>query len=329
MTVEVRPWQEILTTLDSHGMLDALPFMPEMTRFCGQRLLVSKRLERTCEETQGGMKRIRNVVFLGDLRCDGAAHGGCEKACRIFWKDAWLQEVDGAPVRRELRQPTPHEQSQPLICRLPGGKYVCQATELIRATTPMPSLDVGSFFRDLRARTYGFRELTAILAYALYLRIRRLLTGRSYRFVKGNGRTTPLYALDLQPGEWVRVKPASEIARTLDAHGKNRGLAFTVEMLPFCGRTFRVLRRLEKMVHEPTCELIDVRHTVMLNGVTCNGCHILRGGCPRDNFHFWREAWLQRVESGITSADQANTARSPDSCSGKPTPEILPPSSRP
>lgn len=91
------------------------------------------------------------------------------------------------------------------------------------------------------------------------------------------------------------MKSKDEITATLDRNGKNRGLAFTVEMIPFCGKTFRVLRRLERMIYEPTQQLIEVKNTVILEGVTCDGCHILRGGCPRENFHFWREAWLKRI----------------------------------
>ena len=41
--VEVRSEQEILATLDEHGRLDGLPFMPEMLQFAGQRLRVDKR----------------------------------------------------------------------------------------------------------------------------------------------------------------------------------------------------------------------------------------------------------------------------------------------
>ncbi|HYK92058.1 MAG TPA: hypothetical protein VE398_25060 [Acidobacteriota bacterium] len=101
--------------------------------------------------------------------------------------------------------------------------------------------------------------------------------------------------MKLQPGEWVRIRSEQEIKDTLDANGKNRGLAFTVEMLPFCGLTYRVLRRLDRMIQESTRKVIDLDDTVILEGVTCDGCHILRGGCPRDNYHFWREIWLNRL----------------------------------
>ncbi|HVW84082.1 MAG TPA: hypothetical protein VHB50_05360, partial [Bryobacteraceae bacterium] len=44
-------------------------------------------------------------------------------------------------------------------------------------------------------------------------------------------------------GEWVEVKSAPEIARTLDADGALDGLPFMPEMLGHCGRRYRVIRR--------------------------------------------------------------------------------------
>lgn len=293
--VEVRSWPEIAATLDQNGMLEGLPFMPEMLRFCGRRFTVSRSIERTCEETEREMKRISNVVFLDVPRCDGIAHGGCQKACRIFWKGAWLKQVH--EDRPSQSQRPSHETGDfPFSYSLPDGQYICQSTELVRATTNFPPLDFGSYLRDVLARTYSVWELVWIVSYALYLRVRWLITGKSYYVVEGSRATTTVEVLDLKPGEWVQVKSKSEIVETLDREGKNRGLAFIVDMLPFCGGTFRVLKRLEKMIHDPTRKLIQVKNTVILEGVTCHGCHILRGGCPRDNYHFWREAWLRRVE---------------------------------
>ena len=233
-------------------------------------------------------------MFLENMRCDGSAHGGCQKGCFIFWKEAWLKredmDTDGETISGEEKPdlfPFPHT--------LPDNQYICQSTELMKATSYLPPWDLGMFLRDIRAKTYSLGELIRILSYAFYLRGRRLVTGKSYRYLEGNQTKTPRETLNLQAGEWVRVKPKEEIVLTLDRQGKNRGLAFTVEMLPFCRGTYRVLRRLEKMIHEPTRKLVDVEDTVILENVTCDGCHILRGGCPRENYQFWREIWLRRA----------------------------------
>lgn len=288
--VEVLPWNEIVRTLDENGSLDGLPFMPEMLPYCGRKLTVTQRLERTCEELEGGMRRIRSVVFLNDLRCDGSAHGGCQKGCCFLWKDAWLRRPVEAMEENDGGPPV-----YPFPCSFDDQRYMCQSTELLRATSPISALDVASYFRDLRARTYGAAELLRIVYRAASHRIRCRLSHKSHRVLEGTCIQTTRRTLNLMPGEWVRVKSAEQIAETVNKRGKNRGLAFTVEMLPFCGRTFRVLRRLEKMIDERTGKLISLEGTVILENVICDGCHILRGGCPKQNYHYWREVWLERV----------------------------------
>ena len=119
----------------------------------------------------------------------------------------------------------------------------------------------------------------------------RLLFRGQRRRTSGN---TPKESLGLTPGEWVEVKSAKEIFATLDQHGKLRGLAFNREMAKFCGKRFRVYKRLEKMILESTGELRKIRTpTVVLEGVFCDG--EAHDKCDRSCFCFWREAWLRRV----------------------------------
>lgn len=98
----------------------------------------------------------------------------------------------------------------------------------------------------------------------------------------------------LQPGEWVEVRSIKEVFATLDEQGKLRGLRFTHEMVKFCGKRFKVYKRLEKIILEATGELRRIRTpTVLLEGVFCDGK--AHGGCDRACFCFWRESWLKRV----------------------------------
>src|SRR2546430_31561 len=97
--VEVRTPDEIVSTLDAQGTPDRLPLMPEMLEFCGRRFRVSRRVMKTCYtglNLYDAMRRFRSddVVTLEDVRCSGAAHDGCQKACMIFWRDAWLRKVE-------------------------------------------------------------------------------------------------------------------------------------------------------------------------------------------------------------------------------------------
>lgn len=275
-------------------MLESLPFMPEMMRFCGQRFTVSKRIDRICEEMEKSIRRIRKTVFLENLRCDGSTHGGCQKGCLLFWKEAWLRKGDQVTDAGTISgDETPDR--YPFPYAFPDDRYICQATELMKATSFLPPWDLGSFLRDFRAKTLPVGKVIRALSYGLYLRGRRLVTGKSYRYVEGKQTRTPRGTLNLKAGEWVRVKTKEEIVSTLDRQGRNRGLAFTIEMLSFCRGTYRVLRRLDKMIHEPTRKLVDVQDTVILDQVTCDGCHVFRGGCPRENYYYWREIWLQRI----------------------------------
>ena len=93
--IEVRSLAEIRVTLDARATLDALPFMPEMARYCGQRFKVFKRAHKACDTLGTYMNRgMADAVHL-DLRCDGSAHGDCQAGCLIYWKTAWLKPVEG------------------------------------------------------------------------------------------------------------------------------------------------------------------------------------------------------------------------------------------
>ncbi len=49
--------------------------------------------------------------------------------------------------------------------------------------------------------------------------------------------------LDLRAGDLVEVRSEDEILRTLDSRGTLDSLPFMPEMLPFCGKRFRVSKR--------------------------------------------------------------------------------------
>ena len=97
-------------------MLDDLPFMPEMIKFCGRTLPVTQRADKTCAG-DGVVRRMHNTVHLQNVRCDGSAHDGCQAACLMFWKEAWLERVERTAAkrrragagrhRRGLRRPRP------------------------------------------------------------------------------------------------------------------------------------------------------------------------------------------------------------------------------
>ena len=81
------------------GTLDGLPFMPEMLKYCGRTLPVAQRADTTCAGA-GVVRRMHDTVHLQRVRCDGSAHDGCQAACLMFWKEAWLERAEDAAVKR-------------------------------------------------------------------------------------------------------------------------------------------------------------------------------------------------------------------------------------
>jgi hypothetical protein len=123
--------------------------------------------------------------------------------------------------------------------------------------------------------------------------------------VRGSRSKTPDHELGLQAGDRVRVKSKEEIAATLDRGGRNRGLEFTPLMHHCCGRAFTVRQRVERMILEASGEMRELKNTVMLESATCDG-RVFFGGCPRNELHFWREAWLERLEQPEPSLARQN-----------------------
>jgi hypothetical protein len=306
--VEVRPLPEIMATLDGSGTLEALPFMPEMAHYCGRRFQVYKAAHKTCDTIRSFTgRRLERTVHLAGLRCDGSGHGGCQAACLLFWKEAWLRRVDGpgAAVAATVPGAAPRRSLAKLArwarSDHPGDReerYRCQATELPRATTPRSLFDPRLYLRDLSSGNLGLSTLLRALLRALVRivvnRVRRLFVARP----RPVAAVPPSEPLGLLPGELVQVRSKAEIEATLEDGVRNRGLSFDPEMVPYCGGTFRVLRRVERIIDEGSGRMLRLRKDcIMLEGVVCSGLHcgLPRLGCPRSVYTYWREAWLRRV----------------------------------
>lgn len=297
--VEVRSPAEILDTLDENGTLDGMPFMPEMIAFCNRRFLVLRRLEKTCYDASPmEVRQFKNndVVYLQGIFCSGGTHNGCQKACRIFWKEAWLRKVDGNNLEESVAKACGAEKAleKRLRTKRDESHYFCQSTEIVRSTHPLSrSGRLKKCVRDVQVGTYGVLETVKWIVLPLFRKLVRAIRGN---WPVGIQKRTQTAALGLQPGEWVEVKPIEEIIQTLDVRGRNRGLVFEPDMVDFCGKKLRVRNRLDRMIIEQTGEMRELKNTVILEGVPC-GCVYSVGGCPRNLFQYWREIWLRRIES--------------------------------
>jgi hypothetical protein len=175
------------------------------------------------------------------------------------------------------------------------------------------------YFEDYRAGNVTAGRLVSGLAYASYAyvthpRLRALapafhwLYDRFQAAIGGipfprrygtipQGRATPQSDLNLRSGELVRVKSYAEVLATLDTNNKNAGLFFDAEMVPFCGRTFRVRDRVQQFIDEKSGKMTTLKTpAVILDKVWCqsrySACRVF---CPRSIFSWWREVWLERV----------------------------------
>jgi hypothetical protein len=342
--VEVRSEGEILATLDANGELDGLSFMPEMLRFCGSRLRVFRRADKTCDTITGQNlgRRMRRCVHLEGARCDGSGHGGCQAACLIFWNEAWLKRVEprrGALLWRLVVGSGPRSAARAASCTIgalqtltvredPASSadptYRCQATRLIAATSPLAWWEPGQYLRDWLSGNVSLVFLLRAMLFRVLSRLVRM--GRGYRLKRTlynglarlfgevpwpydggtlSGRT-PREFLHLQPGELVEVKSLAEIRATLNGR-MNRGLSFAPEMARYCGGTYRVRARAEKIIDEKSGRMIRLDNDcIILEDVICQSeCSSHRLFCPRSIFPYWREIWLRRVAEGPDSREAA------------------------
>lgn len=332
--VEVRSPDQILATLDANGCLDAMPFMPEMLQFCGKRMRVFKRADKTCDNIKPwNMRRLSNSVHLADARCDGSAHADCDAGCLLYWHEAWLKRIDSSIVQLSqnvgsaLAPPSASvsgardfvtvESLYKLSRRAPDPPtgeeiHFCQATQVREFSTNLPWWNLWQYVRDVRSgnlcRRIGDSKseevLEIVLSWIEVLRswtielfngLQRIRRGVVYPHIEGSLATTTSEELHLQPGEFVQVKSREEILATLDIRNRNRGLLFDSEMLRYCGGTYRVLKRVRQIVDEKTGKILRMKSPcIILEGSYCASEY--HRLCPRAIYHYWRESWLRRVE---------------------------------
>jgi hypothetical protein len=331
-----------------------------MFEYCGQKFRVYKRAHKTCDTVNGtGGRRLADGIHLENLRCDGQAYGGCQAACLIFWKEAWLRPVEDNVVRSASVEANPVLADTPVSntgCSeaavqagtlandqpVSGGpKYSCQATDLPVFTEKLPWWDARQYVEDYTSGNVPLRRLVSGMIYAgyyylsrpgrspihkplvwLYDKIVALWNGVPYPRRKGTmpvGGPAPMVTLDLQPGELVRVKSYEEILTTIDSSNKNRGLFFDAEMVPYCGRTFRVRSRVSQFIGETTGRMVTLRTpAVILENVWCRSHYSDRRMlCPRSIYSWWREAWLERIAVDRPAQDR-RVARSIVEASAEP-----------
>ena len=220
--VEVRSKEEILATLDKHGFMDRMPFIPEMLQYCGRRFRVGAVAHKTCDTVrQTGGRRLQATVHLDGLRCDGLAHGGCQAECNLFWKDEWLKPAadNGCSSARSaavMNAPAVECTEAQLLANthLSSGaegeepRYSCQATEMYEATQPLAWWDVRQYVFDVVTGNHSAGRVLRVffLASLRWALVQRDMRQYVFDIVPGNhsaGRI--LHVLVLASLRWVLV----------------------------------------------------------------------------------------------------------------------------
>jgi hypothetical protein len=325
--VEVKSCEEILATLDAKGALDALPFMPEMLKYCGQQYRVYKRADKTAHYItvpDFRTRRMYGTVHLEGLRCDGEYHDACDALCLLYWKEAWLKKVDGTagcPLSEKDKttiQVDGSTASDGTACKLQAlysatkisgneqnqgsDRYTCQVTEVFKASSSLDKWDVRQYYRDLASGNVSFKLFAKWVPLAISNAVYERINGcRIYPFLDNRlvqREKTPYETLNLQVGDYVHIKSLKEILLTLDVNLRNRGLMFTKELVPYCGKTAKVIKIVKRIVNEIDGKMLCFSNNcIILEDVICTGyISDKRLFCPKSCYPYWREIWLRKIQ---------------------------------
>ncbi len=282
------------------------------------------------------VRRMARTVHLL-TRCDGKVHGGCEAGCLLYWKEDWLRPgtnearlensiglEQGAPnaIKTSRQSPTERDLFDRVLKQPVEGNsptYICQMTQILAATTPLRWWDLRQYIDDYLSGNVGLNRILTALVYWPYYSLSQagIGLGPAMRWLYNllcplwgeslfprtpgripDGQPTPLVKLNLQPGEMVRVKSHKEILGTVDVNNKNRGMSWDAELVPYCGGTYKVAKRITRQIDERSGKMLEMKNPcIALDGVVCQARYSpCRMFCPKSMYPYWREAWLERVE---------------------------------
>jgi hypothetical protein len=298
----------------------------------------------------GRTRRLEGTVHL-QTRCDGEAHGGCQAGCLLYWKQAWLKPVSGEPKKNtvSLTKMTSAREvkaapggrcteadvwAHTRLADANGGEhtYLCQVTAVPDATSYLNWWDLRQYLEDYRSGNVGLGRILSGFVYSMYYHLAQagIGVGPAMRWfydkfhplwggtlfprkpgVIPEGQPTPTGKLNLQPGELVRVKSHREILQTVSTVNANRGMYWDAELVPYCGGTYRVLKRVTRLIDEKTGKMMEMKNPcIILDSVVCqarySSCRML---CPKSMYPYWREIWLERVSVDNGSASGAEMAK--------------------
>jgi hypothetical protein len=93
--VRVKSLAQIKETLDADGKHQRLLFAPAMAEFCGREMRVQNRVDKIILEGTRRQREIKDTVLLEGATCDGICHRMCPRQSLLFWRECWLEKVNG------------------------------------------------------------------------------------------------------------------------------------------------------------------------------------------------------------------------------------------
>lgn len=175
--------------------------------------------------------------------------------------------------------------------------YMCLITEMKKASLPMAWWDIRHYLADVACGNRSLKEVVRTLLLDIFCWAQKKRGGVGFPYMEpGTLKKTPVSNLNLQPGDLVRIKMPDAIMKTLDGNGKTKGLRFDVGMFRYCGGEYRVVTRAYRLIDQTTGKMIQMSEQapcIMLDGVICHADY--QKLCPRTEYLFWREAWLDKV----------------------------------
>lgn len=295
--VEVRSWAEISATLDERGCLEGLPFMPEMLAMCGRRARVFRGMHRLFDYRKSRrMRHMSGAVLLVRSVCDGASHGGCEAACHVIWKAAWLRRAEppGAPEPAAAAWPEPSPiETAVLQFGTRPPRYACQLTQLDAASEPIGEWSVVNFWRPLVSGNVAPAAFVVGWLTHLFNELQHQRGGIGFPAFEPGGRDGERNDNRFTPGDLATVRSSAAIRATLDDRLIHRGLGFEPDMLKHCGGRIHVQAEISKLIDIVSGDMrIMKTPAYLLRDVHFSG--------ERQLFNaqyeplFWRGVWLDR-----------------------------------
>ncbi len=96
--VRVRPYQQILTTIDEAGNNRGMSFDPEMVPYCGGTYRVLDRIRKIINEKTGKMQHLKNDCIMLDSvvcrACYSKYRRFCPRSIYSYWREIWLERIE-------------------------------------------------------------------------------------------------------------------------------------------------------------------------------------------------------------------------------------------